>query len=241
MESWRQEAYEAMGLSLLQPRFVFPAARPGCPLVTSPAPQQAVDAPQTAYKEADAAPAFDVAGLASDFGVSAFTPDSNDQATDEQAGATLRFRLRLMRFGPFLMVMDQPKLQWEDEEAAKRFFADIHYFVLGRQAEDFQDQVFNWPPVKQFPLADDIDCARQTVSGFVKELIATHDKPWLLLWGEQLAPRLLSHTPEPGEVVPQDGYRVLQLQPLSRYWNNPASKQLLWQYLQPIRKQHHDG
>lgn len=243
MESWQQEAFEAMGVTLLQPRFAFPAARAGHAVVT-PVQEKPVtvkaDSPSAPSPDTDTGPAFDVSRLAEGLSGSPAETKPVVEPGEAPGGArtALRFRLRLMRFGKLLMLVDQPMLQWPDEQAAKAFFADIHYFIFGAMADDFNDQVFTWPPAKQFPLADDINCARQTVAGFIREMTADCDKPWLLLWGPQVAECLVENRSGNGEVVLQDNYRLLQLEPLSHYWQSPASKHLLWQHLQVIKKQH---
>src|SRR5690554_7573315 len=46
-----------------------------------------------------------------------------------QTATALRFRLRLVRYNHLLMLIDQPTLQWAEEQQCHAFFNDI-YFAL---------------------------------------------------------------------------------------------------------------
>lgn len=252
MHSWQQQVLEDIGISLLQPRFVFPAAKAGQALVFEPLPPPAQaepahtathDAPAQASQSGPAPAAAGIAELSRTLGLPAAAPApvATVPAPDAAApSASLRYRLRLVRVGRLLMLLDQPALQWAEQQAALRFFADIHFYLFGEPAAECSETVFTWPPARQFPLADDADCARQTLATFVSGF-AGDDVSWLLLWGETVTGRLLGKTVDKGEVLLHERLRLLQLDEVSAYWRQPASKRLLWQYLQAIVRQQAHG
>lgn len=223
-----QETLKAMGVAVLQPRFVFPAAKPS-PVFEAESPAIEPAVPQSQAQQPENEVKHDFTWLREQVGET----EPQAAAVNHASGQALRFRLRMQRFGALLMVVDQPMLEWQQQQTAHAFFADIHFFLLDQHCEDFQDLTFNWPPGKNFPLADDADCARQTLAGFIRELPVQ----WVLLWGERASQNVLDQTADYGEVVLTDEYRLLQLHSLDDYWQQPSSKKLLWQHLQAIKKQ----
>lgn len=250
MSGWQQDVLQTMGLTILQPRFDFPAALPGflhwqdASVVTDEQPAIVVpalaDTKPALIPSADRTPLVDKkplvdAGMAlRDMPVADETPLISSAKTTDTS-APLRFRQRLLRFDHLLMLVDQPALQWAEEQEALVFFNDIYFALYGKPVQQFQQRVFTWPPGKNFPQANDKQHARQTFSGFIQEMLADASHASVISWGKG-ADYLLDTPLSPGDYVPQGELRFLQLHPLNHYWQQPASKHLLWQHLQAVRQ-----
>lgn len=248
MPGWQQDVLQSIGVSLLQPRFDFPAALPGllqwpdaeAAQTAAAEPEPAAVAEAIAAQTPDAEPQLSVITVRDRLADS--EPDdgsaeavSSTSLSDNEQTTALRFRQRLLRFDQLLMLVDQPALQWAEEDAAMRFFADVYFALYGKAPVQFQQALFNWPPVKQFPSANDRQLAAQTFNSFISDMLAETASPALLSWGRG-AGYLLNQPLAIGECLPLAAWRVIQLHPLTHYWQQPASKHLLWQHLQAIRE-----
>lgn len=265
MPTWQQDVLHSMGLSVLQPRFEFPAALPGLlvwqefdevyeesissavavsdanPSHYSPSASDAIHvaAQPTQVHQATqvveaVTPAVSVKSLLDDASAAVQVNNSKaDTATD--AAAPLRFRLRLVCLDQLMVMIDQPSLQWAEEESAKTFLYDIYFALFGKAPNRFQQAVFNWPPVKNFPLANDREQARLTLTSFMREMQVDSTQSAMLSFGRG-AEYVLGEALQIGECQVLDASRVLALHTLQYYWQEPSSKHLLWQHLQAIKK-----
>lgn len=248
---WQQDVLHSMGLAVLQPRFDFPAAVPGLlqwdehsdiPLETPAATIVVEQTPQQQHTAAAIPASLDVPvpeklSNTRILDVVANTSANKvvEVAATNDANAPLRFRQRLLRFDHLMVLVDQPSLQWADEEPAMAFIADIYFALYGRAPAQFQQAVFNWPPVKNFPLANNRDEARLTLLSFMREMLAGIEQAAVLSFGRG-AEYLTKEPPGLGDCQPLDNLRVLALHPIQHYWQQPSSKHLLWQHLQAIKK-----
>ncbi len=251
MQAWQQEVLQSMGLSLLQPRFDFPAAVPEVQLWQSPVSQAA----NSAAKAVDSA-VEQTAVSASSSNQTAEKPNSalamlggiagidnaeetaaETKTSSPQTATALRFRLRLVRYNHLLMLIDQPTLQWAEEQQSHAFFNDIYFALFASSPTIVQSQVFEWPPSKHYPHAQDKQQAQQTFIVFMQQMLAGVDKPIVVSWG-RAADYLLDKPLAIGEYYQQAPLQLLQLHALSHYWQNSGSKRELWQQLQVIRPVH---
>lgn len=230
MPAWQEDILQTMGLTLLQPRFDFPQA-----LASDWRWQQ------------DAQPAIEnLQGAAT---ASVTTPvgqssrsilqellQSDDERTSfaqTQAAVQLRFRCRVVQFDHLLMLLEQPQLQWQDQNLAMPFFADIYFALYGAQAKTVQSLSFQWPPSKNMPGANDVTYARQALATFLQQTSAGQVHTQVLNWGAFNL--LFDKKPEWGSVSTTMGLPMLALPPVNYFWQSPLQKRTLWQWLQQLR------
>lgn len=158
------------------------------------------------------------------------------QAKEYSKELALKFRYRLIRVGELLMLVDQPTIEWQESTAAKQFFSDIYFALTDKKPEYFSEAQFDWPPAKQFPYAHDREMAKQTLHSFMQEQMQQPACLWILLWGPQLTINLFELAPKIGEVDFINNTSALVLDSMQHYWQEPASKVLLWQSLQTVKK-----
>lgn len=256
MQAWQQEALQSMGLSLLEPRFDFPAAGPSVQLWQGPqsrvaqsaanAPEAALEqpvskaastlqAPKTKVETAAQATQASALSMLAELGVTA--AEVERPAQRQSKAAALRFRLRLVRFDHVLMLLDQPTLYWQDEQLSLAFFNDIYFALFAAQPTVVSSQVFEWPPSKNYPHAQDIQQARQTFTSFTEHMFSDVGSPIVLSWG-RAADFLQDALATTGQYQEQSGLQLLQLEALHHYWQSADHKRELWQQLQVIRAAH---
>lgn len=156
----------------------------------------------------------------------------NDVDTDSETKA-LRFRQRLIRVGEYLMLLDQPALEWQDEKAAQQFFADIYFALHKKRPEFYASDIFEWPPAKNFPNAHDVNLAKSTLSGFLQRTMSNPECQFLICWGINAATYLIDK-PAVGQLSEYRHRPLLVADELSNYWQHPARKRLLWADLQSL-------
>ena len=147
----------------------------------------------------------------------------------------LRFRQRLLRCAEFLMLIDQPALQWQEERQAKQFFDELYYAFYRKRSEFFATEVFEWPPAKNFPKAHDINAARATFNGYLQAKIKSPECLFIICWGEAAANNFIDVEFEAGKLIEYQGRKVLFAHELSRYWKQPNNKKSLWLDLQKLK------
>lgn len=251
LESQRKVMLEDMGLRIFEPRFRLPGAKVSIllPSVHAVQPAAAETLPDMAAAPVpdtsaegqlsiavDASSAVDLpvkSDLASLFG--SMPSGRGPEALQENAASPVRFRHRLVRVGELLMLLDQPTLEWVEAARCKSFFADVHFSIAGKRYEYWQDAQFDWPPVRNFPLANDRDMAHQALQAFMQEHLQPSCR-WIVLWGESLAPATLGQPARAGETAFLFNLPVLVLDSCQDYWQEPQKKKLLWQHLQVVKK-----
>lgn len=159
-----------------------------------------------------------------------------DKEDEKLIDKPLRFRQRLLRCGEFLMLIDQPALQWQEERQAKQFFDELYYAFNRKRAEFFASEVFEWPPTRNFPNAHNIDTARATFNGFLQPKMNNPECVWIICWGEAAAKNFIDAEFEVGKIIEFQGRSVLMVNELTSYWQQPESKRLLWLDLQNLKK-----
>lgn len=157
----------------------------------------------------------------------------------DEAAKPLRFRLRLVRVGELLMVLNQPALEWQEEKNAQKFFSDIYYAIKREQSANvWQSVQFDWPPSKNLPFAEDMDMARQTCCSFIQEQmreIHQVSAKHIIVWGKPLTDYILTEKIDVGEIAFMEDIPVLCVDELEHYWTEPENKRLLQQYLQSVK------
>lgn len=247
MQAWQQDILQSMGLSLLQPRCEFPAAAAEVQLWQMPqkvaanhiktptsdlpaqASQAATQVDQAVNVDAPSALAM-LQGMHAD--EQATMPESKPQAT-----TALRFRLRLVRYDQLLMLIDQPSLHWAEEQQSHAFFNDIYFALFACLPTTVESQVFEWPPSKHYPHAQDKQQAQQTFISFMQNMLSTVERPLVLSWGKA-TDYILSQPLVVGEYYSQTPLNLLRLHDVNHYWRQADSKRQLWQQLQVIRPLH---
>jgi hypothetical protein len=253
-EGQRRSLLESMGLRILRPRFRLTAAKPSPGLIIENA--DVTQTPQTVMASADVLIRPVISEMPA---VAVINTDMNSPATAmaslffekksavgslvdksiETSGVTvkiIRYRHRLVRVGELLMLLDQPTLEWHDHEHCKVFFADIYFALTGKKFEYWSDKQFDWPPVKNFPYANDETVAQQSLQAFVDEQVQQPPCKSVLVWGQSVARSLLGKTLAAGEMEFMGNLPVLVVENYQDYWREPVKKQILWQQLQVVKK-----
>jgi hypothetical protein len=154
----------------------------------------------------------------------------------QSAVNAIKYRHRLVRVGELLMLLDQPSLEWHDNEQCKTFFADIYFALTSKKFEYWSDTQFDWPPVKNFPYANDATVAQQSLQAFVDEQVQQPPCKWVLVWGQSVTRSLLGKALAAGEMEFMGNLPVLVIENYQDYWREPVKKQILWQQLQVVKK-----
>lgn len=246
LESQRISLLNAMGMKTVQPRFQLSAAKPSLVLVPeaskAPAPQPESESVQPAATVVEKA-----ANILRDQQMQAAVStlqEANpkkvvipeEKTSEKKSEKPLRFRLRLVRCGEFMMIMDQPALKWQDEKQAQAFFADIYFALYKKRPEFYATDEFVWPPTKNFPNAHDATTARATFSGFLQPKMTNPECLWLVCWGESAAKYLLEDAQKMGELTQFQDSPVLIADELLTYWQQPLRKKILWADLKNLFK-----
>lgn len=153
----------------------------------------------------------------------------------DSAVQSIRFRHRVVRVGDMLMIVDQPALQWGDEKKNCAFFNDIYFSLHKKLPEYWQQSVFEWPPSKNFPMANDRDMASATLNGFLKEHMQQPECHSIVCWGEAVSRHFIDESVAVGEIARFGSIPVLVVDEVQQYWLEPSRKQVLWQALLTLK------
>lgn len=248
LEAERQSLMRTMGVQILQPRFILSGAKP-----SNVFPQEVLLVNDTDTAALIPLPVVDEQPLSPVIAESAFVhpsalfkeenktvvslPIQNASSNKEPHSQTvIRCRYRLVRVGELLLLFDQATPEWQDAAMAKLFFADIYFALFNKKYEYWIDMQFDWPPLKNFPNANDKAVIQQSLTMFVEAQITQPPCKWVLLFGESSTKYLLD-TPLPiGDTHFFAELPVLMLDSYQQYWLSPHKKVLLWQYLQVVKK-----
>lgn len=244
LEVERQSLMATIGLRALQPRFILSGAKPSNMIVEEAlADKLAITTPT-----ADVIPESKISTAISSFvSPSALFKDDNKSVRLSPVAdiepqhiitstAAIRCRYRLVRVGELLLFFDQTSPEWQDMARAKVFFADLYFSLCHKKYEYWADMQFDWPPLKNFPNANDKAVIQQALTMFVDAQLTQPPCKWLLLFGESSAKYLLDKPLNVGETDFFNELPVLMLEQYQQYWSSPYKKALLWQYMQVIKK-----
>lgn len=218
-----EEVLQAMGVTVLRPRFAFANAAEEDLTVYQ---EQAIpQKPQAVSKGQDSRGAL-LAEMGQLGGLQAQQNDSSH--------ADLRFRYRLVRMDHCLMLFEQKEAHWPLEKQALSFFNDVYASLFGQQVKQWQQAIFTWPPSANYPLAKSVEQARQTLTSFAAQMLNNQEQTVIMAWGNtasMLCPKELNH----GEWLDLPLARVLALAEINSYWQSAEQKRLLWRQLQALR------
>lgn len=144
---------------------------------------------------------------------------------------TIRFRHRVIRVGELLMLIDQPLLEWAEEKKHCAFFNDIYFALYKKLPEYWQQSIFEWPPSKHFPMANDSDMAFATFTGFLQEHMQQPECHSIICWGEAVAKNVIDEPITIGDLLTANTIPVLVVDEVQQYLRHPLLKKSLWQAL----------
>lgn len=153
---------------------------------------------------------------------------------DKKSVKPLKLRYRVFQLGFMQMLVEQPNVEFSHSRVCQKFFSQLYYFLTDQKDFKFSESQFDWPPSKQFPMADSKETAAQACKSFLKEKSVDEVK-WLVIWGNSFEPFFSEEKLAVGEVL-TDEIHMLQLDSIESYFNVPENKKLLWQHLQAIKK-----
>ena len=265
-EALRRMMLEDMGLRVYQPRFQFPGAKASVALsqgnmldnvaddvVIRPVAETSSSNTATqslSDKAHNIFPSETVSDITQETVQAASSPVFSEQVselfpdktvlqipvTGQSEVMPIRFRYRIVRVGDFLMLVDQPTLEWSDAARCKSFFSEVHFALTNKRYEYWQDAQFDWPPVKHFPMANNEEMSKQALHTFVQQHLHQPPCRWIFLWGEPLTRQMLEQPVNTGDTGFWCDIPVLALGSCQQYWQEPQKKKLLWQYLQSVKK-----
>jgi hypothetical protein len=248
-DALRQQFLQAMGQQVLVPRFRLLHAKPSVALVTGDVAANistvsennpVASMPSVAVTIADkAVPQTQAQTSASKNALSELLASSAalTDAMKDGAQPTVKiapYRHRIVTMNGLVFLLDQPSLEWQQEIDCMKFFADIYFALFEKQAELIEKEKFEWPLGKLRHMTD--DDAKATEQSFVQQQALQSKSQWLLIFGKKAAQQLVDTELEIGEAAVIGELNVLLVHAAEYYWQNPAAKKLLWQYLQVIRK-----
>ena len=220
MEVWQKEILQAMGVNLLSARFDLPYAKP-----SSPAPViEKIAEPALIEPAANAPELFRLLDVEK-------APVAQKTPVIEKP-LILSFRQHLVRLDHLLCLLEpsEPAL---NEKAVLVFLHDIYLALYGKTAQDVRQTVFTWPPVKELPMSNTWQTAQQTFLGFIHDMLGAHQPAIALSFGS--AASYLSEKPLAlAQLDSLPSFKLLALEKLTFYWQNPEQKALLWQQLQGL-------
>lgn len=228
-EHQRQQILQAMGVAVLQPRFVFAGAKDS-KVLEALAPVKKAEL-NTPLQETEAKPSgapsteekFD-GPLKSLKDIVAFGHEQKDDSKKSTAKTpSLRYRHRIVACGSIIFVVDQPELEWQQGDAKLRFMQDIYQALFAKPCEALKQDTFAWPIT-----GIDDSHAKATEQAFIEGLAKQYQAKCVVLFAKTLAPLLMDENTV-------NGLPAIAVEPIEHYWQNPLAKAELWQSLQSLR------
>lgn len=230
-EHQRQSMLKAMGLTVLQPRFVFAAAKPSAQVFSeaacfSPEPvENTATEPVTVAKESQDKAKLPEGGLKSIQDMIALSEAEQAPVSVRSVKrSTLRYRHRVIAGDAVVFVLDQPELEWQQAEKKLQFLQDIHQAVFLQTCSNWLQETFSWPVAG----LDDSDAAN-TEQAFIEGVAQQRQARCVLIFSKAVASLLNCSNS-------LNGLPVEVCEPIEYYWKNPLAKAELWQQLQTVKR-----
>jgi hypothetical protein len=249
-EALRQQMLQAMGQTVLLPRFVLPNAKPSALLAQAAEAEKPTVNAETAVEnvtvaaveatenientESNAANKQSAKALKALLGdaVANIAIDAAAETAKQAKTAVAPFRHRLVIFSGMMFLLDQPSLEWQDEKTQLQFFHNIFQAVTNKRSELMLQDKFQWPPGKGLPLADSE--AKAIEQAFITAQAEKYQARWLIICGEKVAEQLLDSKLEAGEAGFISSLNCLVMHEPQHYFQQPLHKRILWQSLQVV-------
>lgn len=230
-EASRLAYLSAMGIDSFVPRSPLPGAKPSTVLKLIPASPQQNDsesdsniAPTARAGQSTVDELKQSIGIESGLAPRPIEPSKQQAVVADKPKGALQFSLIMVRFGGMLWVDSLPLGRGVDRDYVRLIVAISR--ALGRDGEQPEYSVFEWPLVKNRQIDQGEDAAREAVEEFVGRQLKDNAIKQLIVLGEQP----IKHDSHSTETV----YSSVSVWSLLQ---NSELKRAAWQELKPLRSQ----